>query len=115
VAGATRRRAKAKSAARAALEEALSEFTAMGAEPWRARAAAALARINIRPHAPTELTETERRVAELAATGLTNRQVADRLFLATKTVEANLARAYRKLGISSRAELGAVMGSTQAG
>lgn len=115
VAGEIRRRAKAKSAARAALQEALAEFTAMGAEPWRVRTAAGLARINIRPHAPSELTETERQVAALAATGLTNRQVADRLFLATKTVEANLARAYRKLGISSRAELGAVMGSSPAG
>ena len=65
----------------------------------------------MRPSAASGLTESERRVAELAASGLTNRQVADRTFLAIKTVEANLARVYLKLGIRSRAELGARMGS----
>jgi len=50
-------------------------------------------------------------VAELAASGLTNRQVAEQAFISAKTVEANRARAYRKLGISSRAELGARMAS----
>ena len=47
----------------------------------------------------------------LAAGGLTNREVAARSFLAVKTVEANLARVYRKLGIRSRAELGASLAS----
>ena len=46
---------------------------------------------------------------KLAAAGLTNRQVAEQSFLSPKTVEANLARVYRKLGITSRAELGAHM------
>jgi DNA-binding NarL/FixJ family response regulator len=58
----------------------------------------------------TALTATELKIAELAASGLTNRQVAERSFLSPKTVEANLARVYRKLGITSRAELGARMG-----
>jgi DNA-binding NarL/FixJ family response regulator len=53
------------------------------------------------------LTPGEQRVAELAASGLTNRQVAAALFISPKTVEANLARVYRKLEIRSRAELGA--------
>lgn len=53
-----------------------------------------------------ELTSSERRVAELAASGLTNREVGSELSISPKTVEANLARAYRKLGIHSRAELG---------
>jgi DNA-binding NarL/FixJ family response regulator len=66
--------------------------------------------VNLRPATTGALTETERRVAELAAEGLTNREVAQLMFLAVKTVEANLARAYRKLGITSRAELGARMG-----
>jgi class 3 adenylate cyclase len=48
-------------------------------------------------------------VAELAAQGLTNRAVASMAFMSPKTVEANLARVYRKLGIRSRAELGARM------
>jgi DNA-binding NarL/FixJ family response regulator len=48
---------------------------------------------------------TERRVAELAATGLTNRQAAEALFVTVKTVETHLARVYQKLGISTRTEL----------
>lgn len=64
------------------------------------------------PGAPDGLTETERRVAGLAADGRTNREVADILFVSAKTVEATLARVYRKLGIHSRAELGQTMGRT---
>ena len=61
----------------------------------------------------------ERRVAELAARGLTNKEVAANLIISSKTVEAHLARAYEKLDIASRAELGARLGgasqeSTQA-
>jgi DNA-binding CsgD family transcriptional regulator len=112
VAGQISRRAKAKSDARDLLTEAESEFASFGAMAWRGQAAAELARVNVRPSAPSDLTETERLVAQLAASGLSNREVADRAFLAVKTVEANLARAYRKLGISSRAELGARMGAT---
>ena len=57
------------------------------------------------------LTPSELRVAEMAATGQTNRQVAQRLFVTQKTVEAHLARAFRKLGIESRAQLaGALAG-----
>ena len=44
---------------------------------------------------------------------MTNREVAQAAFVSPKTVEANLARVYRKLGIRSRAELGAAMGSRQ--
>ena len=53
----------------------------------------------------SELNETERRVAELAAEGLSNQEIAQRAFLSVKTVEANLTRVYRKLGIRSRAAL----------
>jgi DNA-binding CsgD family transcriptional regulator len=70
-----------------------------------------MARLGLRHRAATELTETERRIGELAASGLTNREVADAAFVSAKTVEANLARVYRKLGIASRAELGARMAS----
>ena len=48
-------------------------------------------------------------MAELAAEGLTNRDVASKAFMSPKTVQANLTRIYRKLGIGSRAELGARM------
>jgi DNA-binding NarL/FixJ family response regulator len=62
-------------------------------------------RIGVR-RAPTELTEGEAAVAELASKGLTNREIAAKLFVSRRTVEANLARAYAKFGIHSRAELG---------
>ena len=52
-----------------------------------------------------ELTETERRIAELAADGRSNREIAGELFVSERTVEANLTRAYRKLGVRSRTEL----------
>ena len=59
------------------------------------------------------LTPSELRVAELAASGMTNRDVAAALFISPKTVEANLARIYRKLSINSRAELGGIVGDAQ--
>ena len=54
------------------------------------------------------LTISERRVAELAAAGRTNREIAQALFVTPKTVETHLARAFRKLGVTSRRELAAV-------
>jgi DNA-binding CsgD family transcriptional regulator len=54
-------------------------------------------------------------VAELAASGLTNREVANVAFMSPKTVQANLTRVYRKLGIHSRAELGARMAGERRG
>ena len=51
------------------------------------------------------LSVSEERVAALVAEGLTNREVADRLFVSVKTVEANLSRVYRKLALRSRADL----------
>jgi DNA-binding NarL/FixJ family response regulator len=113
IAGRIHRRAKAKLLARDLLGTALAEFDAMGALGWAEQTRAEMARLNIRPPAPSWLTETERRVAELAAAGLTNREVAQRLFVSTKTVEANLARVYRKLSITSRAELGFRMGTAR--
>jgi DNA-binding NarL/FixJ family response regulator len=57
-----------------------------------------------------ELTVREREVATLAARGLTNQQIADRLFVSVRTVHAHLRSAYAKLGVSSRGELGTVLG-----
>jgi DNA-binding CsgD family transcriptional regulator len=51
------------------------------------------------------LTASERRVAQMAADGRTNREIAAALFITVRTVENHLARAYRKLGIGSRREL----------
>jgi DNA-binding CsgD family transcriptional regulator len=105
--GQIERRAKHKGAANQSLGRALAIFAELGAPLWAGKARAELARVGLRRAAADGLTETERRVAELAASGLTNREVAAQLFMSPKTVEANLARAYRKLGIHSRAELGA--------
>ncbi len=106
--GQIHRRRKEKRLARQALTEALETFEMLGAPVWAERARAELARIPVR-QAPTRLTPTEERIAALAAAGLTNREIAERSFVSPKTVEANLARAYRKLGIRTRAELGRVM------
>jgi DNA-binding CsgD family transcriptional regulator len=107
------RRAKQRRAAADAFEEAGAIFERLRAPAWSMRAQAELERVGLRQHAPGELTATERRVAELAASGLTNREVAKAAFMSPKTVEANLARVYRKLGIRSRAELGARIGQEQ--
>ena len=60
---------------------------------------------------PESLTASERRVAEMAADGLANREIAQALFVSTRTVEAHLTQAYLKLGISSRDELAAELAS----
>jgi DNA-binding NarL/FixJ family response regulator len=70
-------------------------------------------RLGLRKGSSDELTPSEQTVASLAASGLTNRQIAECIFVSPKTVEANLARAYRKLGIHSRAELGAHMATLE--
>jgi DNA-binding CsgD family transcriptional regulator len=113
VMGQVQRRAKRKRAAKEHLDRALEIFESLPAPPCANRARAELSRLGLRPPAPLALTATEERVAALAAAGRTNRQVAQALFLSPKTVEANLARVYRKLGISSRAELGAAIARTQ--
>jgi DNA-binding CsgD family transcriptional regulator len=110
VAGQIERRRRRKTAARALLQRALELFEASDARLWAARTRDELGRVRLRRAAGDQLTESERRVAQLAAAGLTNREVATRLFISPKTVEASLARAYRKLGIHSRAELGARLG-----
>ncbi len=107
------RRAKQKRAAAESLREALDIFEHLGAPTWADRARSELDRVGLRHRSPHELTASERRVAELAAGGLTNRQVAAAAFMSPKTVEANLSRVYRKLGISSRAELGARIAAEQ--
>ncbi|MEV4532815.1 LuxR C-terminal-related transcriptional regulator [Asanoa sp. NPDC049518] len=109
VAGMAHRRGRRKREARAALETAAAEFTALGAAAFADRATAELTRTTGRTTAATELTPTELRVARLAAEGQTNRAIADALFISPKTVEANLARAYRKLGITNRAQLAVTM------
>jgi class 3 adenylate cyclase len=106
VKGRLHRRARQRRAAADALAQALEIFERLGSPVWAEQARAELDRVGLR-RAPEELTVTERKVAELAARGLINREIAAAAFISPKTVEANLARVYRKLGIRSRAELGA--------
>lgn len=115
VLGQVRRRRRERGAAATALREAADIFAGLGARAWSGRAHEELARVGLRRSSGPELTDTERRVAELAASGMTNREVAAALFLSPKTVEANLGRAYGKLGITSRARLGALLGRSPAG
>jgi DNA-binding CsgD family transcriptional regulator len=95
-----------RSDATAVLRDALAVFENLGTTLWADRARTELAGAKPRARAQEGLTAAERRVAELAASGMTNRDVAATLFISAKTVEATLARVYRKLGIRSRAELG---------
>ena len=102
------RRRKERRKAREAFQEALAVFEDLGASLWARRARAELARVPIR-RAPAELTATEQAIASLAASGLTNRAIAERIYVSPKTVESNLARVYRKLGVGSRAALALAM------
>jgi len=107
--GSTLRRAKRRREAREALGQALEIFDLLGAPLWAERAASELARIPGRVASTGELSETERRVAELVADGLSNKEVAAKLFVSVRTVEANLSSVYTKLGLRSRSELASRM------
>ena len=108
--GTVERRARQRANARASLEQAREIFAELGAGAWVARANAELGRLGGRTTSPTELTTTERQVAELVAQGLTNKETAAALFVSVRAVEANLTRIYSKLGIRSRAELAGLRG-----
>lgn len=105
-----RRRTEARGLLRAALER----FERLGAAPWAAQAQAELSATGvareIRGEGPLDrLTPQERQVVRLAAAGLSNRQIAARLFLSPRTVGHHLYKAYPKLGVSSRAALTRLM------
>jgi DNA-binding CsgD family transcriptional regulator len=110
--GVVRRQAQQKRAAREALGQAIGVFDELGARLWAERARAEVARISGRAPGPEELTETERRVAELAAQGRTNKQIAAELYMGLSTVEAHLSHVYRKLGVR-RTELAARLADPQ--
>jgi len=103
--GSIERRAKQKADARTALRRAEAVFDELGARLWLERTRGELARTGITRSLDRELTPTELRVAELAAAGAHNKEIAGALFVSVKTVEANLSRTYAKLGIRSRVEL----------
>jgi DNA-binding CsgD family transcriptional regulator len=113
--GATFRAAGQRTAAREPLLEALTLAARCGARALERRARAELAAIGVRPRktelaGADSLTPSERRVAELAAAGGTNREIAQTLFVTEKTVETHLGRSFRKLDISSRRQLPDVLG-----
>ena len=103
--GTAQRLAQRRRAARETLEEAVSRFEALGARLWAEKARDELSRISGRRAATDELTEAERRVAALAAEGLSNKEIAATQFLSVSTVEAHLHRAFVKLGVRSRTQL----------
>jgi DNA-binding NarL/FixJ family response regulator len=105
VSGRISRRLKQKIQAREALARARSIFEEAGAPLWVGQTDTELARIGGRPAASADLTVSERRLAEAVASGATNREAADQLFLSVSTVEAMLSRVYRKLGVRSRTQM----------
>ena len=105
--GAALRRDNRRRDARAPLSESLALATACGAEPVAARARDELLAAGGRPRrtalrGPESLTASELRVAELAAAGRANREIAQELVVTVRTVEFHLSRAYVKLGVGSR-------------
>jgi DNA-binding CsgD family transcriptional regulator/tetratricopeptide (TPR) repeat protein len=103
--GRVQRRSGQRGRAEATLRDALMTFDRLGTPAWAARTRAELDRLGRRAAMPGLLTPSEERVAELAASGLSNKEIAERAFLTTKAVEANLTRVYRKLDIRSRGGL----------
>jgi hypothetical protein len=104
------RRHRAQRDARVQLEGARDIFERLGARPWVARASAELgATGQTKPHSGgsvfDRLTPQELEIVSLAATGLTNKQIAQRLFLSPRTVGGHLHRAFPKLGVATRAGL----------
>ena len=96
--------------ARRHLLAARENFTAMGAQPWLSRTQQELRASGFRATqdsqpAPVLLTAQELEIAHLAASGMTNRQIGERLYLSHRTVGAHLYRVFPKLGVSSRAGL----------
>ena len=104
--GRAQRRSKKWGPAREALQGAIAVFEDLGSSGWARRGRSELGRIGgRRPAASGELTATEREVAELAASGRANKEIAQALSLAVHTVEVHLSRAYAKLGVRSRSQL----------
>ncbi len=104
--GRAQRRYRKWGAARHSLERATAILDELGSPGWADQARSELDRVGARrPRPHGELTPTERRVVELAASGRANKEIARTLFVTVHTVEAHLKHAYAKLGVHSRAQL----------
>jgi DNA-binding CsgD family transcriptional regulator len=101
--GTAQRKARQRRDAAATLDEAAAVFATLGARRWQALAQAQRARLA--PGHDDSLTPAERRIADLVAAGHSNPEIAATLYVSVKTVEANLTRIYRKLGLRSRVDL----------
>jgi len=111
------RRARKPTEAREPLRRALELAAACGAEPLVEQVRSELRASGARPRRQAlggidSLTASERRVADLAARGRTNREIAQELYVTLKTVEVHLSNTYRKLDIASRRELPDAFGET---
>ena len=103
--------------ARKPLRRALELATHCGADPLAEQVRTELRASGARPRqaalsGPQSLTVSERRVAEMAAQGQTNREIAQALFVSLRTVETHLTHAFQKLGIDSRTRLAAALEDT---
>jgi DNA-binding CsgD family transcriptional regulator len=114
------RRVRQRTKARSHLRAALETFDQLGAAPWaeRARAEIVASGETARRRDPStldDLTPQELQIARLAGSGLTNREVAERLFLSARTIDAHLISVYRKLDIHARGELAPMLERVSAG
>ena len=114
--GAALRRSNRRADARVHLQDGLELAHLCGATVLEAQARDELAATGARPRRVIQtgvetLTASERRVAQMAAQELSNKEIAQTLFVTVKTVELHLSNVYRKLRIGSRRELGAALSS----
>ena len=109
------RHRRATADARRHLSDAFATFRRLGAVPWSTRAGQELRVLGTAPPDPLAadplatrlalLTPHQREIATLAAAGLTNKQIAERLFLSPRTVSTHLYQIFPKLGVTSRSAL----------
>ncbi|MET9295036.1 AAA family ATPase [Streptomyces sp. NPDC003077] len=104
------RRRRRIAEARGPLAEALETFRRLGAHPWTERAeaesrAAGLGVTDPSPDAIAQLSPQQRQIVSLAARGLTNREIGEKLYLSPRTVGSHLYRSFPKLGITARSQL----------
>ena len=116
--GAWLRRRRRITESRPHLRSARDAFDALGLQPWADKARAELRasgerNAEVGPKTPQPLTPQELQIAQMAAAGLSNREIADRLFLSHRTVGAHLYRVFPKLGIVSRSELAQALASIE--